>query len=97
MGGCLYCGESMQGKRNIAKFCSDICRLKAFRVRHGIPDPFGKTGENTALKQPLFDGQETKSFTCCENGKFYSPLGEWGKVLKCDTCGATWVSISKKP
>ncbi len=91
----MYCGESMKGKRSIAKFCSDICRLRAYRVRHGIPEPFVKLNENTGLKQVFFDGQETKSFTCCENARFYSPAAEWGEVLICDNCRATWVR--KKP
>ena len=44
---CAYCGSLIKGKQKSAKYCSDICRLRAYRVRHGIPEPFEtKKGSN---------------------------------------------------
>jgi hypothetical protein len=78
---CLYCNESIPpGKKSNAKYCSDLCRVKASRNRTNSPDPFRNVTEKM-----------TKSYTCCENGLFYSPAGMHGEVLKCDTCGAIWV------
>jgi flavodoxin len=95
---CAYCGGPIIGKQKTAKFCSDICRLRAYRVRHGIEEPFEpKKGK----KQPENDFLETspkiKSYTCCENACFYSPVARWGELLICDNCGAVWQRLGKDP
>jgi len=89
---CNYCGSSIDGRRKNAKYCSNICRIKAYRARHGISEPF----EEESASNRLFRGQESKSYTCCENGQFYSTVGKWGEVLKCDNCGAVWVRQQEK-
>lgn len=77
---CSYCHNIMPiGKKANAKFCSDLCRIKKWRENNDIPDPF----HNVTPKM-------TKSYTCCNNGLFYSPVTMNGKVLICDTCGAIW-------
>ena len=95
---CAYCGKTIIGKQKTAKFCSDICRLRAYRVRHGIDEPFKpKKGK----KKPEIDFLDTspkiKSYTCCENGRFYSPVGRWGEILICDNCGAVWQRLDEDP
>ena len=80
MKNCLYCKQEMpSGKKVNAKYCSDACRVKAWRRNHGISDPFCNVTE-----------KKTKSYTCCSDGRFYSPAGEWGKTLICDNCGTVW-------
>jgi hypothetical protein len=36
---CHHCGLDLAGKRPNAWFCSDRCRLRAFRRRHASPEP----------------------------------------------------------
>lgn len=36
---CEYCGKEFKPERISAKFCSNACRTKAYRSRHGIPNP----------------------------------------------------------
>ncbi len=77
---CLHCSEPMPlGRKSNAKYCSDACRVKSWRQNHDIPEPF----HNVTPKM-------TKSYTCCSNGLFYSPITMNGKILICDTCGAIW-------
>lgn len=80
---CEYCGEEIRGKRKTARFCSDFCRLKAFRVRNGSKY---QTGGERSKNMP----QNAKSYTCCENARFYSPAPKWGEILICDECFAIW-------
>jgi len=68
-----------KGKKSNAQYCCDSCRVKAWRERNHIPSPI----RNDTVVM-------TKSYTCCEAGRFYSPVGAWGKILICDTCGAEW-------
>lgn len=89
MRNCEYCGDAIRGKRKTARFCSDFCRLRAFRQKNGCK--YQKKGN--ALKTP----QNVKSYTCCENGRFYSPAGRWGELLICDNCGAVWKCLDKDP
>jgi len=86
---CEQCGGSMEGKRKTARFCSDFCRLKAFREKNG--SKYQK--KENALKT----AKNVKSYTCCENAHFYSPVGRWGEVLICDNCGAIWQRLDKDP
>ena len=88
---CEYCGNSIVGKKKTARFCCDFCRLKAFRGKNGSKyqsrgESALKVSENKYLDAP----QQVKSFTCCENARFYSPAAKWGEVLICDNCGAVW-------
>ncbi len=95
---CAYCSGPVIGKQKTAKFCSDICRLRAYRVRHGISEPFEpKEGKKQAKNEYLEAPQNVKSYTCCENGRFYSPAGRWGEVLICDGCGAVWGRLDQVP
>ena len=85
---CAFCEKMIVDRQKTAKYCSDLCRLKAFRLRNGIPEPFTR---DTALNEPQNEySYKIKSFTCCENGRFYSPVAKWGEVLICDNCGAVW-------
>ena len=86
---CEQCGGSMEGKRKTARFCSDFCRLRSFREKNGCRYQKQKDGLKTA--------KNVKSYTCCENGRFYSPAGRWGEVLICDGCGAVWGRLDKVP
>ena len=86
---CEQCGGSMEGKRKTARFCSDFCRLKSFREKNGSRYQRRKDGLKTA--------KNVKSYTCCENGRFYSPAGRWGELLICDNCGAVWQRLDKVP
>ena len=86
---CEQCGGSMAGKRKTARFCSDFCRLKAFREKNGSRYQRKKDGLKTA--------KNVKSYTCCENAHFYSPVARWGEVLICDNCGAIWQRLDKVP
>lgn len=98
MKNCEYCGDAIRGKRKTARFCSDICRLRAYRVRHGISEPFEpKEGKKQAKNEYLEAPQNIKSYTCCENARFYSPVGRWGELLICDNCGAVWKRLDKDP
>jgi hypothetical protein len=36
---CEYCGRQFEAKRGTAKYCSNSCRTKAYRRRHGIAAP----------------------------------------------------------
>lgn len=36
---CEYCGREFEAKRKAARYCSNACRTKAYRKRHGIPFP----------------------------------------------------------
>ena len=86
---CECCGSVIRGKRKTARFCSDFCRLKAFR---------GKNGSRYQKKDnTLKTAQNIKSYTCCENAHFYSPAGRWGEVLICDNCGAIWQRLDQVP
>lgn len=76
----------MKSKR--ARYCSTVCRVKSYRSRKGIPEPF----KNFPILNHTEENQEAKSFTCCKNGRFYSPVGLWGKILVCDACGKKWYS-----
>ena len=88
---CEYCGNSIVGKKKIARFCSDFCRLKAFRGKNGSKyQSRGDSVLNVAENKFLGAPQHVKSFTCCENARFYSPAAKWGEVLICDNCGAVW-------
>jgi len=87
---CAYCGKSIEDKRKNAKYCSNICRIKAYRNRHGIDEPFQQ-------EKPLNPPKNVISFTCCENGHFYSPVGRWGEILICDNCGAVWGRLDNYP
>ncbi len=86
---CEQCGGSMEGKRKTARFCSDFCRLKAFREKNGSRYQRQKDGLKTA--------KNVKSYTCCENGRFYSPAGRGGEVLIFDNCGAIWQRLDQVP
>ena len=86
---CAQCDGSMAGKRKTARFCSDFCRLKSFREKNG--SKYQK--KENALKT----AKNVKSYTCCENGRFYSPAAKWGEVLICDNCGAVWKRLDKDP
>ena len=86
---CEYCAIPIAGKRKTARFCSDFCRLKSFREKNG--SKYQKKGN--ALKTP----QNVKSYTCCENARFYSPVGRWGEILICDGCGGIWQRLDKVP
>lgn len=86
---CEYCGNPIVEKKKTARFCSDFCRLKAFRLKNG--SRYQK--KDNALKT----AKNVKSYTCCENGLFYSPAGRWGEVLICDNCGAVWKRLDKDP
>lgn len=86
---CEYCAIPIAGKRKTARFCSDFCRLKAFREKNG--SRYQKK-DNT-----LKTAKNIKSYTCCENGRFYSPAGRWGELLICDNCGAVWQRLDKVP
>lgn len=93
---CEYCGEIIRGKKKTARFCSDFCRLRAFRAKNGSKYQ-GKTRRRKMDSKLFFGGQEANSFTCCENAKFYSPAFLWGKLLICDNCGAVWQRLDKDP
>lgn len=80
---CEFCGGEMRSKRKTARFCSDFCRLKAFREKNGTKYYSG--GDNVKYR-----AQSVKSYTCCENARFYSPAPKWGEILICDHCGSTW-------
>lgn len=86
---CTQCGGSMAGKRKTARFCSDFCRLRSFREKNGCRYQKQKGGLKTA--------KNVKSYTCCENAHFYSPVGRWGELLICDNCGAIWQRLDKVP
>ena len=86
---CKQCGGSMAGKRKTARFCSDFCRLKAFRKKNGSRYQGKKDGLKIA--------ENVKSYTCCENARFYSPVPRWGELLICDNCGAVWKRLDKDP
>ena len=86
---CEQCGGSMAGKRKTARFCSDFCRLRSFREKNG--SRYQKK-DNT-----LKTAKNVKSYTCCENAHFYSPVARWGEVLICDNCGAIWQRLDKVP
>lgn len=86
---CEYCERPIIGRRITARFCSDFCRLKAFREKNGSRYQRQKDGLKTA--------KNVKSYTCCENGRFYSPAGRWGELLICDNCGAVWQRLDKVP
>jgi len=86
---CAQCDGSMEGKRKTARFCSDFCRLKAFREKKGCRYQKQKGGLKTA--------KNVKSYTCCENAHFYSPVARWGELLICDNCGAVWKRLDKDP
>ncbi len=79
---CDYCNVSIEHRRKTARFCSDYCRLKAYREKKGG----SYTKQEEAFKMP----KNIKSFTCCESGQFYSPVGQWGDILICDNCGTVW-------
>lgn len=83
---CEFCGDEIRGRRSTARFCSDFCRLKAFRGRNGSKYHPRK---ESALNAP----QSTKSYTCCVSGRFYSPVAQWGQMLVCDECGAKWKRV----
>jgi hypothetical protein len=85
---CAYCNEPVINKQKSAKFCSVLCRIKAYRERNGIVDPFDKKEVKKGLKM---DVSNSKDFTCCVGAKFYSPALRWGEVLICENCGARWV------
>lgn len=92
MKNCEYCGDAIRGKRKTARFCSDFCRLKAFRDKNGSRYQSRKdSAENTP--------QNIKSYTCCKSASFYSPTFRWGDILICDNCGAVWGRLDepKKP
>lgn len=99
---CAYCNLPIVGKQKTAKYCSDICRLRAFRSRNkalkrGYAELHPRK-EETALNHLKNDApQSVKSFTCCENGRFYSPTGRWGEILICDSCGSVWKRLDKDP
>ena len=78
---CEFCNNEIpEMRKKSAIYCSNLCKTKAHRLRNGICEPFEKV--NTF--------QPCKSFTCCENARFYSPAMYHGRILKCDICGATW-------
>jgi hypothetical protein len=87
MNQCKFCNIEISANRNIsAIYCSDLCKTKAYRQRKNIPEPFQKR----YVTETDFEEEPSKSYTCCEKGRFYSPLGLWGQILKCDSCGQTW-------
>jgi hypothetical protein len=88
---CEYCGNPIVGKKKTARFCCDFCRLKAFRGKNGSKyQSRGESALNVPENKHLDAPQQVKSFTCCENARFYSPAAKWGEVLICDNCGAVW-------
>ena len=89
MKNCEYCGDAIRGKRKTARFCSDFCRLRSFREKNGYRYQKQKDGLKTA--------KNVKSYTCCENAHFYSPVARWGELLICDNCGAVWKRLDKDP
>jgi hypothetical protein len=88
MKNCEFCGKPIPAeKKKARKYCSGACKVKAYRKMNGVPEPFGKR----YVTDNNFDGQTTQSYTCCENGRFYSTIHfDYGKILKCDICGAVW-------
>lgn len=86
---CEYCERPIIGRRITARFCSDFCRLRAFRDKNG--------SKYQKRKEPLKMVKNVKSYTCCEEGKFYSPAAKWGEILICDNCGAVWQRLDKVP
>lgn len=86
---CAYCGKPIVGRKKTARFCSDFCRLKAFREKNG--------SRYQKRKEPLKTAEIAKSYTCCGNARFYSPVARWGEILICSNCGAVWQRLDKDP
>lgn len=96
---CLYCDEKIVGKQNTAKYCSDLCRLRAFRGRKKALKVISGQLKGERDKRSLKGLKTTTSYTCCEDGRFYSPHGFWGEILLCNSCGAVWrrMVVKEKP
>src|SRR5690554_7323203 len=63
---CAYCGGPIIGKQKTAKFCSDICRLRAYRVRHGISEPFEpKEGKKQARSEEHTSELQSRPHLVC--------------------------------
>lgn len=84
---CAYCNEPVINKQKSARFCSVLCRIKAYRERNGIVEPFSrKEGKNEPEKG-------TNIIGCCEHSSVYSPAFRSGEVLLCQNCHARWERV----
>ncbi len=76
---CIFCSSEIpETRQKSAKYCSDLCKTKAHRVKHGIPEPFGK----------IFDGQPIQGYVCCKDAHFVSK--DNGVTLLCSRCRSVW-------
>ena len=79
---CIFCqNEIPETRQKSAKYCSDLCKTKAHRQKHGIPEPFS----------PIFRGQ--KEFICCEGSTFFRQKRGDDLHLVCKNCGSKWLRV----
>lgn len=75
---CNYCGKPIEGKKATAIYCSEICRIRAYRRRNDIAEPTLPYGAKKSVLKP---------FLCCGQ-----PLvsEDRGNTLICPICGDKW-------
>lgn len=91
---CKNCGQSLEGRKTNANFCSDICRVRHYRLTKGIPDPFNPSANVPKAKASLHPYFYSYPLECCNKPAYYHPSTILN--IKCSNCGAVWeVFISK--
>ena len=83
----------MKNKRKGASFCSTLCRIKAYRKRKGIPEPFSNTNamfkvEDMILEESMATyGKKRLENKCCSQMKLeILPDGN----IECASCKTKW-------
>lgn len=92
---CKNCNKSIEDKKINAVYCSDICRVRHYRVSHGISDPFNPSANIPAAKARLHPYFYPYRLECCSRPS-YVHLSNDILNVQCENCGVRWdVFITK--
>lgn len=86
---CKNCGESLEGRKVNANFCSDICRVRHYRLSKGIPDPFNPSAHMPIAKAKLHPFYYSYNLNCCHKPAYFHPSNNLFSI-QCSSCGMLW-------
>ena len=92
---CLFCEKTLETRNPKAKYCSDICRVRAYRKHYHIPEPFAPVSEKSAEIHSYF--LNLPELRCCDKPAYYHPA-ESDREIRCKNCYARFeifISIHK--
>jgi hypothetical protein len=92
---CKRCNTSIEDKKANAVYCSDICRVRDYRLSHGISDPFNPSANVPPAKAELHPFYYAYPLQCCNKPSYIHTSNDIFHV-QCLNCGVRWdVFITK--